>query len=152
MDRAIATEAAEAALREAEKWLDDRTNLPHEETCADAGSGNCVDVEVLDDGEKLDFGGVAEAEFSDAIAQFSVAQWQQHGKFIDADANSVPDVPAGSAEAPRYLIREVRFIPDSLNRGHGKPPGRYLYEISAIGYGSSTNSQVVLQSTFIRRY
>lgn len=152
MDRAMAMESAESALREAELWLDQQTNLPHEEDCADAESGNCVDVAVLDDAERLAFGGTEQEFFSDAVDTFSLALWQQHGKFIDDDNDDVADVPAGSAEAPRYLIREVRFIPDSLNRGHGKPPGRYLYEISAIGFGSSVATQVVLQSTFIRRY
>lgn len=152
MDRTIAMESAEAALREAELWLDSQVNLPHEEECGDAGSGNCVDVAVLDDNELLAFGGTAEDFFSDAVETFSLAQWQQHGKFIDDDNDDVADVPSGAIEAPRYLIREVRFIPDSLNRGHGKPPGRYLYEISAIGFGSSVATQVVLQSTFIRRY
>jgi type IV pilus assembly protein PilX len=152
MDRAIALEAAEAALRDAERWLDGLVNLPHEQECADAASGNCLDVDVLDDAELLSFGGAAADDFATAISGLTLAQWQQHGRFIDADANDIADIPPGSGEAPRYLIREVRFIPDSLNRGHGRPPGRYLYEVSAIGFGATTATQVVLQSTFIRRY
>lgn len=152
MDKAIAIEAAEAALRDAERWIDQQVALPHEESCPSAGSGNCSDVAVLDDAELLDFGGTPKADFATAVEQFSLAQWQQHGKFIDEDTDDVPDIPAGAGEAPRYLVREVRFIPDSLNRGHGTPPGRYLYEVTAIGFGSSTNTQVVLQSTYIRRY
>lgn len=151
-DRAIAMESAEAALRAGERWLDGLDLLPHEQDCGEAGSGNCVDIAVLDDAERLNFGGTAEQYFADAVEKFTLAQWQQHGQFIDDDNNSVADIPAGSGEAPRYFIREVRFIPDSLNRGHGRPPGRYLYEITAIGFGSNSDVQVLLQSTYIRRY
>lgn len=152
LDRAIALEGAELALREAERRIDAEVSLQHEQLCSEAGSGNCSDIVYLHPDEDLSFGGIAKDTFADAVDELSLAQWQQHGQFVDADNDSVADLPAGAGEPPRYLVREVRFIPDSLNRGHGVPPGRYLYEVSAIGFGSNSNIQVVLQSTFIRRY
>lgn len=156
IDRTRAREAAESALRQAELWLDNLEALPHEKECADAVSGLCGDINVLDDNELLN--GVLESTATTAIENFkamSLEDWRAHGltwQVDDDEGNPVDYQPSGSAEPPRYIIRELRFLPDSLNLGHGVPPGRYLYEITAIGFGSRTEIQQVLQSTYIRRY
>ena len=156
LDRTRAREAAETALRQAELWLDSLSALPHEQDCSDAGSGECKDISVLDDNETLN--GVLTATASTIATNFkamTVADWRLHGATWQVDDGEVGEqdyLPSGSIEPPRYIIREMKFIPDSLNRGHGKVPGRYLYEITAIGFGSRVEVQQVLQSTYIRRY
>ena len=135
-DSNLAFQAAESALKEAERTLDAKTSLPHELPCPD--DGGCSSVEVLIS---------SSTSFDDAedFKLMSYADWTANGQAI---ANSVD----GTAADARYIIREVRFVPDSLNVGHGVPPGRYLYEITAVGVGETDRAEKVLQSTFLRRY
>lgn len=156
LDRTRAREAAESALRQAELWIDSLNALPHEQNCAAAGSGECKDIAVLNDDETLNGVLTATANtIAENLKAMNVTQWRLHGSTwqVDDGEGGLQDyLPAGSVEPPRYIIRELKFIPDSLNRGHGRVPGRYLYEITAIGFGSRVEVQQVLQSTFIRRY
>lgn len=135
-DGQVAFQAAESALREAEQWLDTLDDLPHEEVCA--STSNCQNVAVISaDDDAFDS--------VDDLRALDESAWQTHATTVTADLDEVN-------EKPRYLVREVRFIPDSLTVGTGVPPGRYLYEITARGEGVSNKADKVLQSTFIRRY
>lgn len=137
-DSNLAFQAAESALREAERRIDAKTTLPHELPCPAAEDGGCSSVEILIS-SSTNFDDVSDFE------QMSYTDWSANGQEI---ANSVD----GTAANARYIIREVRFVPDSLNVGHGVPPGRYLYEITAVGVGETDRAEKVLQSTFLRRY
>lgn len=135
-DSNLAFQAAESALREAERTIDAKTALPHELPCPD--DGGCSSIEVL----------ISSSTAFDDVDDFrsmSYSSWVSNGQEI---SNAV----SGTAANARYIIREVRFVPDSLNVGHGVPPGRYLYEITAIGVGETDRAEKVLQSTFLRRY
>lgn len=135
-DSTLAFQAAESALREAERTINAKIDLPHELPCPE--SGGCSSVEVL----------ISSSTAFDDVDDFrsmSYADWSSNGQEI---ANAAD----GTAATARYIIREVRFVPDSLNVGHGVPPGRYLYEITAVGVGETDRAEKVLQSTFLRRY
>lgn len=156
LDRTRAREAAESALRQAELWLDSLSQLPHEQDCPAGEETSCSSITVLDDEETLN--GVLASTADNITENFKVMtvdDWRAHGQtweVDDGEGGQADYLPQGAAESPYYIIREVRFIPDSLNRGHGTPTGRYLYEITAIGFGSRIEVQQVLQSTYIRRY
>lgn len=145
-DGQVAFQAAELALRDGERWINQQSELPHELTCIDtepcAGS---------------DFPGVfvispAEPRFDtvDELIAMSLSDWTTDGEPLQnpALAGGLP----GVAQQPRFLIREARIIRDSLTLGRGDETQRYLYEITAMGVGAESESQRVLQSTFIRRF
>lgn len=136
-DTNLAFQSAESAVREAERRINAETALPHELPCPDDGT-SCTTVVYLISTETR-FNSV------DDFLSMNLADWQ---------ANTQTAVLAvdGVAAPAQYIIREVRFVPDSLNVGQGVPPGRYLYEITAIGVGETARAEKVLQSTFLRRY
>lgn len=54
---------------------------------------------------------------------------------------------------PYFFIEEMEEVPDTLTiHPSGPPPSRFYYRITAAGQGGTNTSQVVLQSTFARRY
>jgi type IV pilus assembly protein PilX len=137
-DSNLAFQAAESALREAERTINAKTALPHELPCPDLADGGCSSIEVL-------IGSSTAFDDVDDFRSMSYASWLANGQGIASPVD-------GTAANARYIIREVRFVPDSLNIGHGVPPGRYLYEITAVGVGETDRAEKVLQSTFLRRY
>lgn len=52
---------------------------------------------------------------------------------------------------PRFAI-EATFIPDSLQRGHMPPTGKYVYRISGRGTGAKDSTKVVVQQTIVKRF
>ncbi len=56
------------------------------------------------------------------------------------------------AEDPQYAVEALGFVPDSLTMGHGVPEGRDFYQISGRSTGGSGQANLILQSTFTRRF
>ncbi len=56
------------------------------------------------------------------------------------------------ARDPRYTIAELGFAPDSYGQGQDPPSGRDFYQITGFSSGASDQANVVLQSTFPRRF
>ncbi|MBK8524726.1 MAG: hypothetical protein IPL58_11910 [Betaproteobacteria bacterium] len=61
---------------------------------------------------------------------------------------TIPDVAA----QPRYII-EVLTVPEaaSLKPGSGAPSQKFLYRVTAVGFGKSANTRVTLQGNY-RQY
>jgi type IV pilus assembly protein PilX len=120
-DRHIAFQAAEAALREAERWLGSSLpNLHH--GCA---GGLCVNPREQDAGLK---------------------GWQKnpdHALWNAQARVAVADLP-NVAAPPRYIIEDMcEFTPPG-----GLPGAQRVYRITAVGYGGTPEARVVLQSAF----
>lgn len=127
-DKALAFEAAEAALRAAELEINSWIVAPIASSNTSCTSG-CP--EVWEKGE---------LQPSDDI-------WSD-ARTIVVDANDLE--PAGVAEPPRYFIEEVYFRKDSLNTDI--ITGVQFYRVTARGVGGSPNAQSILQTTFARRF
>jgi type IV pilus assembly protein PilX len=73
------------------------------------------------------------------------ANAQEYG---DPDEKEMADL----ARDPRYTIAELGFAPDGYGQGQDPPTGRDFYQITGFSSGASDQANVVLQSTFPRRF
>ncbi|TVZ40118.1 type IV pilus assembly protein PilX [Alteromonadaceae bacterium 2753L.S.0a.02] len=71
-------------------------------------------------------------------------------------ANSESVVPNSlQSSAPQYIVEEraVSQRGEDLKVGNGEiPQARYYYQITARGYGGSSDTRVHLRTTYIKRY
>lgn len=67
------------------------------------------------------------------------------GKSVEYSGSTWPGIAAN----PRYLI-EVLTVPnaDSLKKTPGQPEHQYLYRVTAVGFGASVLTRVMLQGTY----
>lgn len=126
-DRNLALQAAESALRDGENWLSGLIGKP--ESCS-AAPCNLWQLNVLD---------------------LSTMNWNSDGRLYSQ--GTALGVGHTLAEAPRFVIEQAGYKPDSLKIGTSYPsPGLYYYRVTARGRGGTTAAQVLLQTTYIRRY
>ena len=131
-DRLIAMEAADSALREAEKWITDLKSEP---------------VDSLD-------GSISGVWSTDApqVADPSKEWW------LERDANWWESEVAqakfsGVSNSPRYVIETFDYVQDSLVAGQQKDErGRNFFRITARGTGGTDTARVLLQTTFTKRF
>ena len=135
-DRQIAFEAAEAALRDAEREIFQSLSpsSPFVSTCV---NGLCMPSTT-------------------AVPQWEAVNWlsatpRQYGAFTAAGAYPV----AGLANTPRYIIEILpRMSPTSGNSaGMGARSSTTAgtpYRITAVGWGKRATTQVQLQSVYVR--
>jgi type IV pilus assembly protein PilX len=140
-DGNMAFEAAEAALRDAEMWLDGEAEAPFprpDDGCDPCDSNHPV-WELSAPGDPV---------------RLTTDEWTRKGRQYGYDYPAGPPSKAlpGVAEQPRYLIAEWEFVRDSLTVGIGAPKGRHFYQVSAHGRGGTTAASTVLQSTYAKRY
>jgi type IV pilus assembly protein PilX len=129
-----AFEAAELAMEDAETWLSSQLDMPT--------SNNLGTAEVwTEDGPDPD---------SDAVSWWAERDATWWNTNADA-ASGLQQV----AQQPQYVIEEYYVSTDgqSLAQGTGEqPPTRILHRITARGVGSSSDAEVLLQSTYVRPY
>lgn len=139
----IAFQAAESALRQGEAWIASRTAEPT--PTSDGSSG----IWSLDGPESLP------SSFDSAYPwwqQLIDTDWAKSGvSTYDHTLKTAGSVNLDSA-MPRYVIEERRFVSDSLELGQGSETGRMFYQVTARGTDVSGRMQVMLQSSFARRY
>ncbi|MGV3592521.1 MAG: pilus assembly PilX family protein [Gammaproteobacteria bacterium] len=129
-----AFEAAEVAIEQGELWLSTQLNLPTSDAAgtADVWTSNGPDPDT--DG---------------------IGWWLERGAaWWTANGNAVSGVGEVSAQ-PTYVIEEIFTSTDgqSLAIGTGElSQTRVLHRVTARATGSSGNSEVMLQSTYIRTY
>ena len=134
-DRAIALEAAEAALRDGE--LDVLRNLstasPFDAACA---AGLCLPATT-------------------PTPQWRAVNWnganvREYGVASTEGAYTVP-----VARAPRYIVELLPDMPPGVGRTLGigmrnSTGGGTPYRITAVGWGRRASTQVMLQSVFVK--
>jgi type IV pilus assembly protein PilX len=130
-DMNLALQGAEAALRDAEDRLSPARQVLRPLA---TGAANCVfcsrtalPIAIQD------------------TAQYNWSNAQEYG------ASGSQDI-TGLAADPRYTIAEMGFVPDDRLEGQDPPTGRDFYQITARSTGASGNANVVLQTTFPRRF
>ncbi|AFJ03456.1 Type IV fimbrial biogenesis protein PilX [Methylophaga frappieri] len=137
-DMALAFQAAETALRDAEAWLDAQTNdpLPTED-----GNNRIWNSEQGD----------LDANWNNNLPWWQeptrgTVWWQDNGVQYGADITNVTTRPMTIIE---YLVE----IPDDqVIQDGNRDTGRSFYRITARATGGSNQSRVLLQSTVAKRY
>lgn len=133
-DYDLAFQAAESALEEAESWLDAQVLLPS--TSADGSTH----VWLLDAPDP-------DTDSSPWWDERDATWWGSKGHSLSglAEVSTQPD----------YVIEEYfsGFQGQSLNIGTGGfSSSRVIHRITGRGVGANANTEVLLQSTFIRPY
>ncbi len=127
----LAFQGAEAALRDGEARI--RAFVSRPETCSTAP------CEVWQPGT------IVPAAIDDAGFWNDPDSTIEYGTAASADIDEL-------ADDPRYYVESLGFVADSLTVGHGVPEGRDFYEITARSTGGSGRVEMVLRSSFTRRF
>jgi type IV pilus assembly protein PilX len=144
-DRDLAFESSEAGLRNAERIIDSLLAAPSPCT-----SGRC---QVFDRG------------VLPATMAFQTPTWWDTNawSYITDETFNTTHHTAGSGGLisgngmagadPQFVVEELEEVPDALSvPPTGPPPSRIYYRITAGAQGGTQQAQVVLQSTFARRF
>jgi type IV pilus assembly protein PilX len=135
-DRALAFEAAEAALRDAE--VDILINLttasPFDAACTD---GLCVPSTV-------------------ATPQWRAVAWDNASSRVYGTESGAGDYPVDVALPPRYIVELLPDLPpgagNSMNaNARSSTSGGTAYRITARGWGRRDTTQVMLQSVYVKQ-
>jgi type IV pilus assembly protein PilX len=135
-DRAIAFEAAEAALRDAE--VDILANLTTESAFDAACTGGlCVPATI-------------------ATPNWQQVAWDDATSRIYGDGSGAGDYPVDVAQPPRYIVELLPDLPagagNSLNANvRSSTSGGTAYRITARGWGRRDTTQVMLQSVYVKQ-
>jgi len=122
-DNQLAFEAAEAALRAGEAWLETHITPPDPSDTAADGVWSFGELDYTDD-----------------------TWWTANGDPVNTDFTLL-------ASQPMYAIEEQQRVSDDEELGsNAQEPRRYFYRVVARGVGGSSNSVVLLQTTFVRLY
>lgn len=144
-DRDLAFESSEAGLRNGERIIDSLTIAPTPCTSAPC--------QVYD-----------RAFLPTAMAFQTQAWWNTNAwSYVTDETFSTTHLTAstgglisGSGMAgadPQFVVEELEEVADALSvPPTGPPPTRIYYRITSASQGGSAQAQVVLQSTFARRY
>ena len=130
--RALALQAAEAALRSAERLIDS-SEISATTACI---TPRC---RIYPRGQLQ------------SIYRRTAEWWEQHAWEYTPETDWIPAAPAHRTTA-RFVIEQLAFVPDSLTvESAGTAPGQMFYRITAIARLDSGVAPVVLQSTYARR-
>ena len=127
-DANLAFQAAESALRDGESWLTVQTEAP-KTTCPTTP----CELWALDNLN----GGI--------FTNQTQAWWETNARPYSNTLSKV-------ASPPRFVIEQHSFVPDGLVTGAGGVSGAYYYRVTARGTGGTDTAQVIVQSTYSRRY
>jgi type IV pilus assembly protein PilX len=126
-DREVAFQAAEDAVADAERDIQEWAGVVVDPACGTAPVWQRVDLSGVEDG------GACTAEYGAAT-----------GAAMQTGQGFTP------FKKPRYLIERTTCHQPGEDASAGAAPS-YCYRVSALGFGAKATTQVVLQSVFIRR-
>jgi len=142
----LAFQAAEAGLRAGERMVDPASMLSPPLPCAAITSPPCP---------------VYERGFLNNTISYEDQAYQSRDWWTSVAQNygNGTNVIKGSAgeglakEDPQFYIEELQEVTDALSiPPTGPPPSRVYYRIIARGEGGTANSNVVIHSTYVRRF
>jgi len=132
-DNQLAFEAAESALRAGEAWLGTHIVPPKPSDTGASGVWTFTKLSEIEDAE------VKENYKLDAF-------WTANGVTVDTDLTLL-------SSDPGYLVAEQQRLSDDSETGsNAQEPRRYFYRVFARGVGGSSNSVVLLQTTYVRLF
>jgi type IV pilus assembly protein PilX len=140
-DHSLALQAAEAGLRAGERLVDDPAKTTAPFVCS---SGHC---------EIYELGTLTwDLNLSYADQAFAIKDWWTTNAWDYAASQQIGGTDLAHAD-PQYYIEEMEEVTDSLTiPPSGPPPSRIYYRITSRAEGGTPTAQVVLQSTFARRF
>lgn len=57
-----------------------------------------------------------------------------------------------TARDPQFMVQELMFVGDDLNKGEGISTGRTIYRVVANSPGATDTTRAMLETTFARRF
>jgi type IV pilus assembly protein PilX len=160
-DYQIALAAAESALSDLRSWMAQDTNgkifASHLESTALLQKGGCPLNDTITKGTTVTVDRI-DGLYDLGACTFAKAFWQEKTlaqlKDLTVAVGNNPmsvgsypvksaSYPTGSSEAPRYM---VDIIPDT-SPGEDASRVKYLYRVTALGFGPTDSSVVLLQET-----
>lgn len=78
----------------------------------------------------------------------AVFDWAANATEFGTGAKDIEELAAD----PRFVTEELAFVRDSLLAGQEAPEGRDFYQVTSRSTGATGLSNVVLQSTYTRRF
>jgi type IV pilus assembly protein PilX len=142
-DRDLALQSAEAGLRNGERLIEALGSAPIPCTAVSPRcsvyANNALPVDI----------GFQTAPWWDSTG------WR-YGTSDTTWSTTVANAMVGSGMVrsdPSFVVEEVEEVPDTLTiPPTGPPPSRFYYRVTSAAEGGTATSQVVLRSTFARRY
>lgn len=132
-DQNLSFQAAEAALRDAERTVDSWGGSAPAATTTGTNNGVYTPFDATD--PTFSFGNTA----------YNTSFW------APATAYSLSSL--GTAAAPVYIIEEQQFVPrDASYSAWVRREGKHFYRITSRGVGASSNAVTLLQETTARRF
>jgi type IV pilus assembly protein PilX len=140
-DYDLAFQSAEAGLRAGERFVDNPALTSAPVSCSSAP------CQVYELGALTT---VLNLTYADQA--FKQKSWWDSSAQDYAPSEEIGGSGLASAD-PQYYIEELEEVTDSLTiPPTGPPPSRMYYRITARAQGGTDTAQVVLQSTFARRF
>lgn len=149
LDRTLAFQAAEAALRDAELDLNN-TRFDGVTRCT-AGAVGCRAKLIGNGGQSFgnDTTAVPTANrcnlglcATDDLIVGAPPFWEERARWTNANDSVVYGLNTGAANLP-VVARQPRYMIEYF-----KKTDIFLYRITAVGFGSSENTQIMLQSAY----
>lgn len=134
MDQSIAFQAAESALRDAERYIN--AELSASAKFNDACSG-----------------GLCYPSTTATSVWAAISDWETSGIPIKYGSKSTPAKTFPQViKQPRYIIELLPDLPADVgnNAGIGASSGGTAFRITAVGWGKRTTTPVMLQSIYIK--
>jgi type IV pilus assembly protein PilX len=168
----IALQGAEAGLRAGETWLAARAALPEGAVTGAPASDGIWAEGNLDPAVVGPYSVIPNSRLVGDLAWWFQwvplpgldDLWAQYGTKADlplifvaqqgTGANAVAEQSLGDAVAPRYVIEEMGYERDHLVVGQQRDlfTSRYRFKITARGLDAGGRGEVLLQSTYARRF
>lgn len=142
----LAFQAAEAGLRAGERMVDPDSMLAPPLPCATISNPPC---RVYERGFLNTTVSYEDQAYQPRTWWTSVAQNYGTGTNLIKGATG----EGLAKEDPQFYIEELQEVADALSiPPTGPPPSRVYYRIIARGEGGTSNSNVVIHSTYVRRF
>lgn len=128
----LAFQAAEGTLRAAEQYIGDQQVRPV--TCSGADTGSCP---VFTEGTVVG-----------TTANQDETWWDEKGRTYDQETMD------GLRETPTAVVEELGYVrtDGGVVMGQDPPDGRDFYQVTSRSTGGSGLAEIVLQSTFTRKF
>ena len=153
-DRQVALQAADAALRDAERYLLSGSIIGETNFLADCSDGKGL-YQIRTSGlpiwAELEYGSSCK---DDAWAGKSSAVDAANGKSFKYGTLSSGvsefklDSSRGVASQPRFIIEVLTISSGSRKVGFGAASQRYVYRVTAVGFGQRLTTRVLLQAVY----
>lgn len=140
----LAFQAAEAGLRAGERWLD-------RDSLVVAPSPSILPGNPVYERDFLTDSYARRLSYEDQVVATD-NWWETVAQPYTDGAAAIGGNGLAMAD-PRFYIEQVEEVPDALSKPlGGVQPGRIFYRVVARGKGGTQNANVVLHSTYVRRF